>query len=318
MLVDKKLPELFEWQGCNPRPDDFDAYWERALSELKTVDPAAEFVPAKFTAPFADCFDLYYSGVRGAKIYAKFIKPKNIREKAPAVFVFHGYAGNSGDWTGLLPYAAAGFAVAAMDCRGQGGRSEDTGGIRGNTLYGHIIRGLDSGPDDLLFRHIFLDIAQLVGIVSAMPDVDKNRMGCFGGSQGGGLTLACAGLCPQIKRAAPRMNFLSDYQRVWEMDLAVNAYQELKDYFRHFDPLHEREKEIFTRLGYIDVQFLAPRIKAEVLMFTGLMDTVCPPSTQFAVYNKITSKKNIKLYHDFAHEGYPGASDLCFEFMMGL
>jgi cephalosporin-C deacetylase len=318
MLIDLKLPELFEWQGRNPRPDDFDAYWERALSELKAVDPAVELKPAKFTAPFADCFDLYYSGVRGARIYAKFIKPKNLREKAPAVFAFHGYSMDSGDWTGLLPYAAAGFAVAAMDCRGQGGRSEDTGGVRGNTLQGHIIRGLDSGPDDLLFRHIFLDIVQLVGIVSAMPDVDKNRMGCFGESQGGGLTLACAGLCPQIKRAVPRMNFLSDYQRVWEMDLAVSAYQELKDYFRHFDPLHEREKEVFTRLGYIDVQFLAPLIKAEVLMFTGLMDTVCPPSTQFAVYNKIISRKEMKIYYDFTHENYPGASDLCFEFMMGL
>jgi cephalosporin-C deacetylase len=318
MLIDLKLPELFEWQGCNPKPGDFDEYWERALSELKGVDPAMEFIPARFTAPFADCFDLYYSGVRGARIHAKFLKPKNLREKTPAVFVFHGYSGDSGDWTGLLSYAAAGFAVAAMDCRGQGGRSEDTGGVKGNTLNGHIIRGLDSGSDDLLFRHIFLDIVQLVGIVSTMPDVDKNRMGCFGGSQGGGLTLACAGLCPQIKRAAPCHNFLSDYQRVWEMDLAVNAYQELKDYFRHFDPLHEREKEIFTRLGYIDVQFLAPRIKAEVLMFTGLMDTICPPSTQFAVYNKITSKKNIKIYHDFTHESYPDASDLCFEFMMGL
>ena len=318
MLIDLKLPELLKWQGSNPRPDDFDAFWDRAFNELKGVDPAAEFIPAKFTAPYADCFDLYYSGVRSAKIHAKLIKPKNIRTKVPAVFVFHGYTGDSGDWSELLNYAAAGFVVAAMDCRGQGGLSEDTGGVKGNTMHGQIIRGLDSGPDALLFRHIFLDIVQLVGIVSALPEVDVNRMGCFGGSQGGGLTLACAGLCPQIKRAAPGMNFLSDYKRVWEMDLAENAYWELKDYFRHFDPLHERENEIFSRLGYIDVQFLAPRIKAEVLMFTGLMDNICPPSTQFAVYNKIISKKSIKIYPDFGHETYPGSADLCFEFMMGL
>jgi cephalosporin-C deacetylase-like acetyl esterase len=37
-------------------------------------------------------------------------------------------------------------------------------------------------------------------------------------------------------------------------------------------------------------QNLAPRIKAEVVMFTGLMDAICPPSTQFAAYNKIESK----------------------------
>ena len=46
------------------------------------------------------------------------------------------------------------------------------------------------------------------------------------------------------------------------MDLAVGAYEELKSYFRMFDPLHEREEEIFTKLGYIDCQYLAPRIRA--------------------------------------------------------
>jgi cephalosporin-C deacetylase len=53
-------------------------------------------------------------------------------------------------------------------------------------------------------------------------------------------------------------------------------------------------------------------------MFSGLMDTICPPSTQFAAYNKITSKKNIKLYPDYAHENYPDSMDMTFEFMTGL
>jgi cephalosporin-C deacetylase len=282
---------------------------------MRNTDPAPELKPAHFGAPFADCFDLYFTGVRGARVYAKFLKPKKFEGKLPAVFVFHGYSGSSGDWTRLLPYVAAGMAVAALDCRGQGGLSEDPGGIRGNTLHGHIIRGLDSGPDDLLFRHIFLDTAQLVRTVSAMPDIDKNRLGAFGGSQGGGLTLACAALAPEIKRAAPYSPFLCDYRRVWEMDLAVAAYQELKDYFRRFDPRHEREEEIFTTLGYIDVQFLASRIRGEVLMFTGLMDTICPPSSQFAAYNKINSPKSVKFYPDFGHEGFPDSEDLTFKFM---
>ncbi|MDR1654448.1 MAG: acetylxylan esterase [Treponema sp.] len=318
MLVDLKPKELFSYQGRNPRPVDFDGYWAQAMGELEGLDPSPEWKPAAFKAPFAECFDLSFTGVRGARIYANFIKPKKTEGRAPAVFAFHGYSGNSGDWTGLLHFAAAGMAVAAMDCRGQGGKSEDRGGVQGNTLHGQIIRGLDSGPGELLFRHIFLDTVQLVRLVSSLPEIDRNRLGCFGGSQGGGLSLVCAALCPEIKRAAPRMPFLCDYQRVWEMDLAKGAYQELQDYFRRFDPRHEREKGIFTTLGYIDVQHLAPRIKAEVLMFTGLMDTICPPSTQFAAYNKITSKKNIKLYPDYAHENYPDSMDMTFEFMMGL
>ena len=123
MLIDLTVPELLKWQGVNPRPRDHDAYWDRGLKELDAVDPAPEFRPAKFSSPFADCFDLYYTGVRGARVYAKFIKPKKIEGKIPAVFAFHGYTGSSGDWVNLLPFAAAGMAVAAMDCRGQGGLS---------------------------------------------------------------------------------------------------------------------------------------------------------------------------------------------------
>jgi cephalosporin-C deacetylase len=123
---------------------------------------------------------------------------------------------------------------------------------------------------------------------------------------------------PTIKRAAPLYPFLSDYKRVWEMDLAKDAYLELKEYFRRFDPMHKREDEIFTKLGYIDIQFLAPRIKAEVLMQTGLMDTVCPPSSQFAAYNKITSPKQVLLDPDYAHEEAPGSSDIIFTFLSKL
>ena len=102
------------------------------------------------------------------------------------------------------------------------------------------------------------------------------------------------------------------------MDLAKRAYEELRYFFRAFDPTHEREEEIWTRLGYIDCQYLAPRIKARVQMHTGLMDEVCPPSTQFAAYNKIAAPKEMIIYPDFGHEGLPGKEDRVFSFMSGL
>jgi len=317
-VFDFPVDKLKEYQGTNPCPKDFDEYWERALKEMKAVDPQIELVPSEFQVPFAECFDLFYTGVKGARIHAKYLRPKNAPEPHPAVIQFHGYSGNAGDWSDKLGYVAAGFTVVAMDCRGQGGLSEDVGGVKGNTLHGHIIRGLESGPDELLFRHIFLDAAQLAGIVMDMPEVDETRVGAMGGSQGGGLTLACAALEPRIKRLAPVFPFLSDYQRVWEMDLAKNAYQEITDYFRRFDPTHKTREEFFTTLGYIDVQHLAKRIQGEVLMATGLMDQVCPPSTQFAAYNKIQSKKEVVLYPDFGHEGLPGFNDMTMQFMLKL
>jgi cephalosporin-C deacetylase len=322
LTFDLPLQELYTYQGMNPRPADFDAYWDAALAEMRAVEPQVELVPAEFQAPRAECFHLYFTGVGGARVHAKLLRPKDAPTPHPAALMFHGYTGDSGSFSEKLAYVSAGFTVAALDCRGQGGLSQDPGGVLGNTHRGHIIRGLDDAllgrPEKLLFRQIFLDCAQLAKIVMEMPEVDADRVGATGASQGGALTVACVALEPRIRRAAPVFPFLSDYKRVWDMDQAKDAYAELKEYFRRFDPNHEREDAIFEKLGYVDIQFLAPRIRSNVLWAVGLMDEICPPSTQFAAYNKIVSPKRLTIYPDFGHEALPYVNDKIFEFMMGL
>ncbi len=223
-IVDMSLDELRVYQGTNPRPDDFDEYWDRALIEMKATDRQVELVESSFSSPVARFYDLYFTGVGGARVHASFAKPKNIKGKCPAILNFHGYRSSCLRWMDLLPYAASGFAVASLDCRGQAGKSEDIGGNTGNTMIGHIIRGLNDDPDKLLYRSIFLDTAELAGIIMDMDDVNENRVGACGASQGGGLTIACSALEPRIKRAVFWYPFLSDYKRVWEMDLTLNAY----------------------------------------------------------------------------------------------
>jgi cephalosporin-C deacetylase len=322
LIFDLPFEQLSSYQGRNPRPQDFDAFWEINLAEMRVTDPQVELIPADFKASNAACFHMYFTGVGGARIHAKLLHPVKSFHPHPAILLFHGYSGDSGDWSDKLGYVSEGFTVAALDCRGQAGLSEDTGDVSGNTLHGHIIRGLNDAlkglPEKLLFRQIFLDTAQLARIVMEMPEVDANRVGATGASQGGALTVACSALEPRLKRVAPVYPFLSDYKRVWEMDQAKDAYLELQEFFRFSDPTHELENNIFEKLGYIDIQYLASRIQAEVLWGIGLMDTVCPPSSQFAVYNKILSPKEMTIYPDFGHEPLPGINDSVFQFMLGL
>lgn len=317
-IFEMPLAELERYEGRNPRPTDFDSYWQEALAEMRAVDPCVELRPRDHPATFAQCFDLFFTGVGGARIHAKYLRPVRQSTPHPALLVFHGYSANSGDWADKMAYVGQGFSVAALDVRGQGGLSEDPGGVAGTTYRGHIVRGLDGDANKLFFRQVFLDCAQLANIVMGFAEVDETRIGATGASQGGALTLACAALEPKIRLAAPVYPFLSDYQRVWEMDLAMEAYEELRQYFRLFDPTHQREQEIFTRLGYIDVQHLAPRIQARVLLTVGLMDTICPPSTQFATYNKVTSPKDLLVYPDFGHESLPQLNDHLFAFFADL
>lgn len=318
-LVDKPLAELYRYEGRNPRPADFDAYWHDALAELAATDPKPVLERAvESPSRCAECFHLWFTGVGGARIYAKYLRPRGTG-RYPAVLRFHGYSMNSGMWAEKLGWPAEGFCYAAMDCRGQGGRSEDLGGVKGTTWRGHLIRGLDD-PDSrkLAYRSIFLDTVQLARVVMSFAEVDPGRVGAFGGSQGGGLALACAALEPRIRRVAPVNPFLSDYLRYWEMDLAKDVMEELRYYFRVFDPTHANHELVFTKLGYLDLQHLAPRIQAEVLMQTGLMDTTCPPSTQFATFNKLAGPKRVIVYPDFGHEVLPGDLDHMLEFMQQL
>lgn len=318
---DMSLAELKEYQGRSPKPVDYDTYWARALAELDQQSLAYELVPATFQSELADCYHLYFTGVGGARVHAKYVKPKqaNADKPGPGMAIFHGYACDSGDWLDKVTYAAHGITVLALDCRGQGGLSEDNLTVQGTTVRGHIIRGIDDpNPDKLYYRNVFLDTVQTVRILMAMEHVDAERIGVYGASQGGALATACAGLEPRVKLAVPVYPFLSDYKRAWEMDITITAYEEIAYYFRFFDRNHEREEQVFNKLGYIDIQNLADRIRAKVLFVTGLADTVCPPSTQFAVYNRINSEKELLVYHEYGHEFLPYLGDRVIQMFKSL
>nr|QGT51280.1 acetylxylan esterase [uncultured Firmicutes bacterium] len=315
-VVDMSLEELKKYGGMNPCPPDIDEFWDRAIAEMEALDPQVELIPSQeFHTNSAECFDLYFTGVGGARVHAQYLRPLADGKKHPAVLQFHGYTGSCGDWCDKLKYVNNGMCAAAMDVRGQGGKSQDNSQVAGNTHNGHIIRGLEDEPEKLLFRQVFLDTALLARIVMSFEEVDETKVGAYGGSQGGALSVACACLTPNLNRIAVQYPFLCDYKRVWHMDLGTGAYAELKEFFRHTDPQHKKEEETFLKLGYIDLQHLAKRIRADVLWAVGLMDTTCPPSTQFAAYNKITAKKDLMVYPDFGHEGLPQMNDATFMYM---
>ena len=298
------MDELKRYTGTNPCPDDFDAYWQETLDEVTAAGTAYTLEKAAFEAPGVECYNLYFTGIDGTRVHAKFLKPEKTEGKIPGICVFHGYHHFSGSWFERLAFVYSGKAVLALDSRGQGGETPDNVNGVTESLFGQIVRGAsDPDPKKLLFRYNYADCVQAVRILKSMPFVDPERIGLTGNSQGGGLSVACAGL-EQVKKIAVIYPFLSDFQRMYQMDLAnsSNAYRQFWWHFRKCDPFHEHETELWTRLGYIDIQNHARNITADVLWFTGMMDQICPPSTQFAAYNKIPSHKEMKILPDYGHE----------------
>lgn len=319
-MLDMPLKELKQYQGKSRKAKDFDAYWARAKADLDKASLKYTLEKADFTAPGVECWNLYFTGVGGATIKCQFVRPEKIEGKAPAIVSYHGYQANAGDWVEKLPYAYAGKVFLALNCRGQGAGSEDNSVGCGYTGHGYMIKGLDADtPDKLYFRNVFLDTAQCIRIVKSMDFVDSTRIGCFGMSQGGGLTTAAAALEPDIKQCLIIFPFLSDYERVWEMDMFKRAYEELAYYLRMCDPFHKNEDKFYQYLSYIDVHNLAPRIKCKTTMVLTLQDDVCPPSTQWAVYNNLTCEKDYLLLPDFGHElPFAYDEDMIYDFFRTL
>ena len=307
--IDMPLGDLRKYTGKSPRPADHDDYWARALLALDAQDMAYTLCPAEeIRVPGVSCCHLWFTGVGGARVHAKLLKPEGHAGKRPAMLLFHGYEGSSKDWFDKLPFAQSGVAVAALDVRGQAGESDDVSQVTGSTFQGHIVRGVcEEDPDKLFYRSVYLDTVQLARIVAGLDFVDENKVSAVGFSQGGALALVCSALSGLAYRTIAGYPFLCDFMRVWELDYQSRAYDELKLYFRLRDPQHKTEAQFFEKLGYIDVQWLVPRINTPVLFYTGLRDMICPPSAQFAAYNRITAPKDMVLYPDFGHEELPYA-----------
>ena len=317
MKTDLAVSEWCSYSGSNKKPADFDKFWLKAKEEVDSLSNDFQLIPYTFSSQVVDAYELNFTGVGGAKIVCQLIKPKQIDHPLPAIFQFHGYHTNVGDWNDKAALAAEGFIVVALDVRGQGGKSQDTSQTSGGTLKGHIIRGVEDGPEKLFYRSVYQDIYQLTKLVSNMPDVAEDRLISYGVSQGGALALVCAALTPTVKETYVQYPFLSDFREAYKLDVEQSAYEELAYWFRFRDPLHEHEEEFFSTLDYIDIQFLAERITSKVYWGMALEDRVCHPKTQFAVYNQLDTEKEIVYYPEYGHEYLPKFNDFMREWLLG-
>ena len=70
ITIDLPLDKLQTYNGRNPRPADFDAFWDDGLAEVRALDPQVSLEPAEFQADYADCFDLYFTGTGLSELFS--------------------------------------------------------------------------------------------------------------------------------------------------------------------------------------------------------------------------------------------------------
>jgi cephalosporin-C deacetylase len=190
-----------------------------------------------------------------------------------------------------------------MDTRGQGSfwRHGDTPDIPDGAnpfTPGFMTQGI-LDPKTYYYRRVYTDGVRAVEAVRSRDDVDSTRIALTGGSQGGGITIAVSGLAPDVAVSMPEVPFLCHFRDVvGKTDKA--PYTEIVKYIS----IHRHHEErVFNTLDYFDGVNFAPRIKAQSLFSTGMMDMICPPSSVFAAYNYVSAPKEIRVYRYNEHEG---------------
>ena len=227
-----------------------------------------------------------------------------MRGALPCVVEYLGYGGGRGLSTSWLNFAAAGYAHFVMDTRGQGGSWQrgDTPDISdaGSSPQhpGFMTRGILS-PESYYYRRLFTDAVRAVEAARSHGAVDPGRVAVTGASQGGGLTLAVAGLVGDISAALPDVPFLCHFGRATTL-VDTMPYNEI---VRFLKVQRDKVEAVYQTLSYFDGVNFARRAAAPALFAVGLMDETCPPSTVYAAYNYYAGDKTLCVYPFNNHEG---------------
>ncbi len=269
---------------------DFDEFWADAKAELAKVAPDYQMTLDKEKSTSDGKVYLVSMKSLGGETIKGYLTVPAKKGKYPALVHYMGYG--SKPW---YPHPAKDkkFVEFVLSSRGQGLCQPE------NKYGDWITYGLDD-KNTYYYKGAFMDVVRALDFVTQLEQVDTRYVFAEGGSQGGAFTLAACALDNRITAAAPWIPFLSDY----------------KDYFRIVnwpaDPVLKKQHELglsdealYATMSYFDIKNLAGRIRCPILMGIGLQDPTCPPHTNFAGYNLITTQKQFVIYprskHDTEH-----------------
>ncbi len=334
-IVEEKMAELRNYKPDLTRRPDFEQFWQIAMEE---VFPGDEGLPSwkintesqEITEEYQVSYDLELEActypIEKVKIYKAsleasdgtiirgwYLHPAEASEadRVPGLVRFHGYSSNKGKISELLLWALQGYAILAMDVRGQCGDTPDSRVYSSGSFSGWMTLGLNS-PMEYYYRQVYLDSIQAIEALARRTEIDPHKIGLFGNSQGGAIALNAAALISRFSDRIPGITarvatvnagipFLTDIRRAYK-EHSDGPWMEFDWYFRMYDPFHEREDAVFECLSYFDTMNFAPWVECPVLVSVGLKDTACPPPTIFGMYHHLGGEKEIILYADYGHE----------------
>ena len=296
-------PELGTYRSDVELPGDFAAFWEATIAEARSIGGVTSIVPAETTLTAVEAFDVTFPGFGGHPIKGWLVLPAVRSGRLPLVVQYVGYGGGRGFPHEQLHWAASGYAYFRMDTRGQGsgwslGATPDPVGTT-PSIPGVMTKGI-LDKDDYYYRRVFTDGVRAIDMLLAQYFVDGDRIAVCGGSQGGGIALAVAGIDRRVRAVMPDVPFLCDYPRAVQK-AGRDPYLEI---VRFLAQHRDKKARVFETLRYFDGVNFARQARAAALFSVAVMDDICPPSTVYGAYNAYAgTDKSIEEYEFNNHEG---------------
>lgn len=261
--------------------DDVASFWRATLDRLATEPVESRVEDAKEALPFRK-YRVEYRSLGGVRVVAWLALPVGAGPRPlPAIVTAPGYG--SPQQGIMLEECQRGYAILQVFPRSQG-PSRDLWTIDGpDKLTWNLGR-----PEGAYYQGAYADVIRGIDFLLTRPEVDRERIGVAGTSQGGGIALAVAALDPRVKVVVAHVPFLCDVRTAARTEGAlirtlldkagVNDERHLAS-LEHFDPLR-----------------LVPNLRAPALLSSGGRDQVCPAETIRNVFDRIPAVKS--LFHD--------------------
>jgi len=302
-----------EWFGVQPekiscpiqKKSGFDKYWQDALNELKEIEPNYKIRKVdSLCSPTRNGYIIEMNSLGNLTIRGYYFVPKT-GGKHPAILHLPGYGYGFEDLKKFVDRKSD-CAELALCVRGHGISKDFFNPWDKMTLWAVNI----CDKDKYVYRSIYMDCVRAVDFLINQTEIDKNRIGVAGGSQGGGLALATAALCnSNIAACAIFDPWLCDIRDQTKIRTTVN--KEL-DLFKTYPTNNCDIEQMLSVLDYMDTKEFAPNIKCPVYFLTSLFDDDCPPHCGFAAYNNLKTKKEYLVFPKDSHLGESGQFDNLF------
>jgi len=276
-------------------PEDFDEFWAEV-----TMEAASE--PLDFRRSQRSDFDLpgftveklTLRGMHGDTLHGWLAFTAGA-SRLPGFLWIHHYGRSS-----ALPSRNTtrdGFVSMSFNFFGLGAFHEEEYA----PTRGYFAEGI-SEPKTWVFRRMIQNALLAFKVLQAQTEVDENRIGSMGISQGAGMSIWLGALCPIVKAACADLPFLTGIRYALERPVYRYPLKELTDYADSV-PLG-RERALHT-ISYFDTLNLATRCQVPTQVSVGLKDPSVRPEFVEAVYEALPGKKALQRYPG-GHDWDPG------------